>query len=101
MPVSTAHFGLTLIRTEAIKKMSKPWFHSVPSPEGDWNEGHVDDDIQFWRNFEAAGNSLHLANHVAIGHAELMVRWPDINLNVHYQSMTDYQQNGVPDECWK
>jgi hypothetical protein len=30
MPVSTAHFGLTLIRTEAIKKMAKPWFHSVP-----------------------------------------------------------------------
>jgi hypothetical protein len=42
--------------------------------------------------WERAGNSLHLANRVAIGHAELMVRWPDINLNVHYQAMTDYQQ---------
>jgi hypothetical protein len=100
-PVSTAHFGLTLIRTAALKKMEKPWFQSIPSPAGDWNEGHIDEDIEFWRKWEAAGNSLHLANRVAIGHAELMTRWPDINLNVHYQSMTDFQQNGVPEECWK
>lgn len=99
--VATAHFGLTLIRTSALKKMPKPWFHSVPSPQGDWGEGHIDEDISFWRKWEAAGNSLHLANRVAIGHAELMARWPDINLNVHYQSMTDFQQNGVPEECWK
>lgn len=100
-PVSTAHFGLTLIRTAALKKMAKPWFQSIPSPAGDWNDGHIDEDIEFWRKWEAAGNSLHLANRVAIGHAELMTRWPDINLNVHYQSMTDFQQNGVPEECWK
>ena len=49
---------------------------------------------------EAAGHSLHLANRVAIGHAELMARWPDVNLAVHYQSMTDFQLHGVPDECW-
>ncbi len=101
MPVSTAHFGLTLLRTAKLKTLPKPWFHSVPSDAGDWGEGHVDDDIRFWREWEKAGNSLHLANRVAIGHAELMVRWPDINLNVHYQSMTDFQQKGVPEECWK
>jgi hypothetical protein len=28
-PVKTAHFGLTLLRTAAIKKMAKPWFHAV------------------------------------------------------------------------
>lgn len=99
-PVSTAHFGLTLIRTAALKKMEKPWFHSVPSPNGDWNEGHVDEDIVFWRKFEAAGNSLHLANRVAIGHAELLVKWPDINMETFHQSMTDFQLNGVPEKCW-
>lgn len=101
MKVSTAHFGLTLLRTKALQKMEKPWFHSIPSPEKDWGEGHVDEDIEFWRKWERAGNSLHLANRIAIGHAELMVRWPDINLSVHYQSMTDFQQKGVPEECWK
>ena len=100
-PISTAHFGLTLLRTSALKKMPKPWFYAVPSPAGDWGEGHVDDDIQFWRQWEAAGNSLHLANRVAIGHMELLVKWPDINLSTFHQPVTDYQTNGVPDECWK
>lgn len=101
MPVKTAHFGLTLLRTSKIKELPKPWFYSTPSPAGDWNDDHVDEDIEFWRKWERAGHSLHIANRVAIGHAELMVRWPDINLNVHYQAMTDYQQHGVPAECWK
>ena len=98
--VATAHFGLTLIRTKALRRIEKPWFHSQPSPQDDWGDGHVDEDIMFWRKWEEAGNSLHLANRVAIGHAELMCRWPDINLQVHYQSMTDFQQIGVPEECW-
>ena len=101
MKVSTAHFGLTLLRANKLRELPKPWFHSIPSPNGDWGEGHVDEDIEFWRKWEKAGNTLHLANRVAIGHAELMVRWPDVNLSVHYQSMTDYQQKGVPEECWK
>jgi len=101
--VATAHFGLTLIRTESLKKMDKPWFHSVPSPNGTWHDddGHADEDINFWRKWEAAGNTLHLANRVAIGHAELMVRWPDINLQVMYQSVTDFQRNGVPEGVWE
>ncbi len=99
--VSTAHFGLTLIRTEKLRQLPKPWFHSTPSPAGDWNDGHIDEDIEFWRRWEMAGNSLHIANRVAIGHAELMVRWPDINLEVFYQSMTDFQINGVPEGTWQ
>lgn len=101
IPVATAHFGLTLIRTAALRRIKKPWFHSQPTPEGDWGEGHVDEDIAFWRKWEEAGNTLHLASRVAIGHAELMARWPDVNLQVFYQSMTDFQQKGVPEECWK
>lgn len=101
MPVSTAHFGLTLLRAKKLKELPKPWFHSIPSPKGDWNDDHVDEDIEFWRKWERAGNSLHLANRVAIGHAELMVRWPDINLSVHYQAMTDFHKDGVPKECWR
>lgn len=100
MPVSTAHFGLTLIRASKLKTLPKPWFHSIPSPAGDWGEGHVDEDIRFWRIWEAAGNTLHLANRVAIGHAELVVRWPDINLSLHRQAITDYRRDGVPPECW-
>lgn len=101
-PVTTAHFGLTLIRTSKLKALPKPWFHSIPSPKGEWHDGdgHVDEDINFWRKWEAAGNTLHLANRVAIGHAELMCRWPDHNLEVFYQSMKEFRERGVPSECW-
>ena len=99
--ISTAHFGLTLIRTEKLKALPKPWFQSIPSPAGDWNDGHIDEDIEFWRKWERAGNSLHLANRVAIGHMELLVKWPDINLNTFHQPVTEFNQNGVPDEVWK
>ena len=101
MPVSTAHFGLTLIRCDKLKKLPKPWFHSTPSPKGDWHDGKVDEDIEFWRKWERAGFALHLANRVAIGHAELMIRWPDINLEAFYQSTTEFQQTGVPEGVWK
>lgn len=100
-PVSTAHFGLTLIRADKLRALPKPWFHSTPSPAGDWHEGHIDEDISFWQKWAAAGNTLHLANRVPIGHMELMVRWPDINLEVMYQSTRDFQTKGVPEGVWE
>lgn len=101
--VHTAHFGLTLIRTAALRRLPKPWFHSVPSPAGEWHDGdgHIDEDIQFWRKWEAEGLSLHIAPRVPIGHAELLVKWPDINLETFHQSMTDFQRTGVPEDVWK
>jgi hypothetical protein len=103
MPVATAHFGLTLINAQKLKDLPKPWFHSLPSPEGTWeyDKGARDEDITFWNKWTAAGNTLFLANRVPIGHAELMVRWPDENLQVFYQSMTDFQKEGVPADAWK
>jgi hypothetical protein len=101
--VNTAHFGLTLIRTAALRALPKPWFHSVPSASGEWKDGdgHIDEDIQFWRKWEAAGFSLHIATRVPIGHAELMVRWPDINLETFYGTMTEFQNQGLPEGLWK
>ena len=101
IPVSTAHFGLTLIRVEAIKKMQKPWFMGKPDPDGRWGEGRTDDDIYFWHNFEQAGNKLAIACRVAVGHAELMVRWPDENLSPIYQHPSDFYKNGPPSGTWK
>ena len=101
--VHTAHFGLTLIRTEALRKLPKPWFHSVPSSAGEWHDGdgHIDEDIHFWRKWEEAGLSLHIANRVPIGHAELLIKWPDINLETFHQSTSDFQKSGLPEGLWK
>lgn len=102
-PVSTAHFGLTLIRASKLRELPKPWFHSVPSEKGEWHDGdgHSDEDIEFWRRWERAGFSLHIANRVAIGHLEQMIRWPDINLETFYDSVTNFQKDGLPKGLWK
>ena len=99
--VSTAHFGLTLIKVSAIQKMERPWFMGEPGPDGRWDDGRVDDDIYFWNQFEKAGNRLAIACRVPVGHAELMVRWPDENLSPIYQHPSDFFKNGTPSGCWK
>jgi len=99
--VQTAHFGLTMIRTAALSDLPHPWFHSAPNPDGLWEDGRVDDDIYFWRHFEEHGKQLFVANRVAIGHAELMVTWPDQNFNPLHQYPTDFHEHGIPERAWQ
>lgn len=101
MPADHAHFGLTAIRASALRRMAKPWFHAVPDPEGSWGEGRVDADIAFWHGWKAAGNRLFIANRVAVGHAELLIMWPDKNLETALQYPGDFTRKGVPPECWE
>lgn len=99
--VSTAHFGLTLIRTSALAKMSHPWFKGEPAPDGGWGEGRIDDDIWFWRKWEEIGNTLYLANRVVIGHGEWMIRWPGRQFKAIYQHPGEYFKSGPPVEAWQ
>jgi hypothetical protein len=54
-PVETAHFGLTLIRSSALKKTTAPWFLGTPKADGHWGDAadgedhRIDPDIHFWR----------------------------------------------------
>jgi predicted SAM-dependent methyltransferase len=68
--VTTAHFGLTLIRVDSLRKTPKPWFFAQPSDEGDWDDSRLDDDIWFWHQWRLAGNTLYVAPSVSIGHLE-------------------------------
>ena len=99
--IATAHFGCVLLRVDAIKKLSKPWFLGTPDEEGRWGDNKVDDDIFFWRNWEASGNTLYQANRVPVGHAELMIRWPDERLGMVLQHPSEFYDKGKPDEVWK
>jgi len=99
--VSTAHFGLTLIRSDKLRALGKPWFVDVPDENGSWGPGRVDADINFWRKWEEAGNSLYIANRVPIGHLELQVLWPGRDLSTVTQPVTEWRQNGRPQEMWK
>jgi len=103
-PVETAHFGLTFLRTSALKKMKKPWFLARANDDGEWTGGHTDEDIYFWKQWAASGNTLGLATHVSVGHAELMVTWPsrkDSGGKVQ-QHTTEYWSNGqrAPESAW-
>lgn len=71
--VTTAHFGLTLIRTDALKQVAKPWFWSKPGKDGEWDDDRLDDDIWFWHQWRLAGKNIYVSTNCRIGHLENMV----------------------------
>jgi len=101
--VDTAHFGLTFIRTAAIKKMKKPWFVEIADENGTYEGDHQDADIGFWRQFNEAGNKLGIATNVSVGHAELMITWPSRTTGTSkiQQHTNEYWANQTaPAEAW-
>jgi predicted SAM-dependent methyltransferase len=97
----TGHFGLTLIRTSALKDMPRPWLWSKPAADGTWGEGRTDDDIYFWRQWAAAGKTLFNANRVVVGHIESMIRWPGRDLGTIHQRAAEFSTQGAPRDIWK
>jgi hypothetical protein len=102
--VATAHFGCTFLRTEALKRVPKPWFLGKANEQGEFNGGHLDEDIAFWRAWEAAGNTLGIATHISVGHAELMITWPSrtVDGGTVQQHTTHYWNSGQkpPESAW-
>lgn len=100
--IQSAHFGLTLVRVSALKDITKPWFAGQPQDDGTWGPYRTDDDVWFWKQWEEHGKTLYLANRCVIGHAELMVRWPNTEFETIYQHPTDfYRDGGPPEDVWK
>jgi FkbM family methyltransferase len=77
--VTTAHFGLTVLRVECLRKMPKPWFWSQPDSDGGWKQKDkkMDDDIWFWHHWREAGHSIYVDPLISIGHVEEMVGYYD------------------------
>ena len=74
LKVNTAHFGLTLIRLDALKQIPKPWFKGEPGADGSWRaDDRLDPDIWFWHQWQKAGKTVYVAPDVRIGHLEVMV----------------------------
>jgi hypothetical protein len=97
VPAEWGHFGLTLIRTAALRKMKHPWFSSQPGPDGRWGEGRTDDDIYFWRKFTESGNKLFIACHVPLIHAQVMYTIPDQDLRPRHIYPKAYDKNRLPE----
>jgi hypothetical protein len=104
VPIKTGHFGLTIFRTSAFKDLEKPWFWSKPDEDGEWKrngKGKEDEDIYFWKNFDASGKRLFVAPRLVIGHLELLMKWPSDNLDGIYQTTADFAKNGPPSDVWR
>ncbi|MFA6047086.1 MAG: hypothetical protein WC718_19045 [Phycisphaerales bacterium] len=99
--VASAHFGCTLFRAAALRKMERPWFLPQPDPQGRWEAGHVDEDIWFWKQLAKTGGRCYLATRMAVGHMQLMVTWPNKLLNgVLHQHISRWEQDGKPHDAW-
>lgn len=93
------HFGLTLIRPQALANLPLPWFYAIPSPEGTYNTPHHSDtDITFWRELAARGYKIAQANRVILGHIVLAVKWPT-KQGQAYQPIEGYDKKGRPKEA--
>lgn len=100
---NTAHFGLTMLKAEALKKMPHPWFIGKPNEAGRWEDGRVDDDIAFWVSAQKAGCKIGVCPRVALGHAEVWIKWPDQNMRASLQHPGDFWDRGgrPPENVWK
>ena len=97
VPIAGGHFGLTLLKTSALKATPKPWFWDVPNKDGEWEDGKTDADIYFWNKFREAGHKTFLANNVRIGHIDEEILWPNAQFGITRQSAADYVEKGKPE----
>ena len=90
--VTTAHFGLTLIRVEDLKDIPKPWFKCEPDENGEWGDERLDSDIWFWHQWRLAGKSIYVSPKVSIGHLEEMVACFDDNLEQQHLYLPQWRE---------
>ena len=92
----SAHFGLTVMRCSAFADLEKPWFNGRPDPNGEWHDGRLDPDMNFWRVWREAGKTLYQANLVRLGHLQELVTWPTKELGATHQYLNEYTKEGRP-----
>lgn len=98
LPVRSAHFGLSLFRAEALKKLPRPWFVETFDEDGEYK---TDADVNFWIKFAEAGLNAFACPRVVIGHLEVMALWPDQRLKHIHQNVTKYNLEGKPRGVWR
>ena len=101
IPITQAHFGLTLIRASVFDRLKKPWFLESPDPTGGWSENRTDPDIHFWKQAREAGLKMMAATDVIVGHVEQVITWPNQTFGTHYQSNDAWRKDGMPMEAFR
>lgn len=97
--IKNGHFGLTLIRLEALRDLPHPWFIGVPNEAGRWDDNRTDDDIYFWHKLRSHGKRVCATPKVRLGHLQLVITWPMDDCSVRHQYLNRYYEEGRPAEC--
>jgi len=97
--IGHGHFGMTLIRTDALRAVPKPWLWGQPNADGDWTENRTDPDIYFWRKLREHGRRVCATPKVRLGHLQLVVTWMTDDLQTRHQYVNRYMEEGRPREC--
>lgn len=107
--VDFQHFGLTIIRREALEELhltnDGPMFWSIPGRNAqgkwDWEEwSRSDGDITFWRNLKLLGFKVCQHNKVCIGHIIQAIKYPrDKGRGVQLQPIENYWRYGKPKDA--
>lgn len=107
--VDFQHFGLTIIRREALEELALsldgPMFWSIPGRNDkgkwDWEQwSRSDGDITFWRNLRMLGFKVCQHNQVCIGHIGQHVKYPrDKGRGVQLQPIENYWKHGKPKDA--
>lgn len=72
LKAESAHFGLTMLRVDALLRTAKPWLMNHPNKAGDWGAGRCDADLWFWNQWRKAGNTVAIDMNNRIGHLEVV-----------------------------
>jgi len=98
-PIETGHFGMTLIKLKALQDIPKPWLWSQPGLSGDWDDDKIDADIYFWKKWREHNKTIYQANHIKLGHLQVVSTWPTNDWQIKHQYLNDWAENGKPKEC--
>lgn len=89
----TAHFGMTLLRLDAMKGIPKPWFIDVPGPDGSYQHPqHRDPDVSFWDLLGKHGKRIAVAPHVKVAHIEDMCSIYDEMMQRKIESVWEWRK---------
>lgn len=100
--VTYQHFGLLLLRPQALAEMPQPWFWSIPGRDAkgnwDWDKWNRSDaDITFWRNMKLRGFNVYQHNGVCLGHICQCIKYPrNTGRGVQYVPIENYWKYGKP-----
>lgn len=96
MPIDTGHFGLTMLRLEAVNRMPRPLLWAQPDENRQWGFDCVQADIYFWNQAKAAGLKVYLATKVRVGHLQQVVTWPTADFGIEHQYVEEFRREGAP-----